>query len=147
MDFKLHWHSVNENLKRGIQPLVMIERPCVGGNARDPHGDLFSVAKVGRTGEFWVPVSHLLMPDVQWSLTVQGEYVKVPLFAYRTPQKARGAIFAVGVELGMRAMLSLCKKSPKPPIEVTLIMGSEVHTIATDAGEVYRAYLGIAIRV
>lgn len=148
MNVLLHWFDVSEHLRQQQQPLVMIERPRVGGNARDPHGDLFSVATVGRFGEFWVPEAPLLVPDLKWSITAQGDFVRVPMHAYRTMAMAKGSIMATGVELGMRAIVSLSTKCPKPPAEITLVLGSEVHVVTTEEGnKVYRCYLGVAIRV
>ena len=151
LDFELHWLAVEmleQFLQQKLPPIVRIERPLIGGDFRDSHGDkAYGHAQVARYGEYWVPDSPVLADEISWSVTQQGEFVPVPLFAYRTQHAARASIFATGVELGMRAMLDLSAHCKKPPQAVTLVMGPEVHSIETENGSVYRAYLGVAFRV
>ena len=140
MNFDIEWINISENIKSRTQPIVIFKRPGVGG--RHVKEKMFTAASLGRVGDFIVPVSDLLQPQIEWSVTTSGDSVRVPVFAYTTTAKAKGSLLATGLELGFRAAMAV----PIPPSRdlsgVKLFMHREVHVI----DNVYRCYLGVAIR-
>lgn len=146
MKFSVKWIDVTKNLESGEQPVFFLERPLLHGN--DRRGSLFGTAEVARKGEFWVPQNALLnAEDCEWSKTIAGQHVRVPIHAYRTVGRALPWLFAVAVELGMRAANSLRTKTRKRIDDVVLALGSECTDLAGENVDAFRCYVGIAVKV
>lgn len=143
MNLAVHWIDVRPNLLTGQQPVMMLERPLAHGD--QPKGNLFNKAEVGRVGHYWVPQSSLVgAMDVVWTLTRDGQFVRVPVFAYRTVARAGSAIMATGLEIGMAAVAGLRQHTSDMPIAVHLVLGHECTDLAPD--DAYRCYVGIAFQ-
>ena len=145
MNTNIIWLDVTENLREGNQPVFMHERPLVHGNK--PKGGLFNTAEVARTGEFWVPTTPVLdIDEIQWSKTACERYVRVPLHAYRTRDRALASVFVAGLEIGTRAMASLALRYKQEPQDITLIVGHECTDLISQGVSQFRCYVGLAIR-
>lgn len=148
MQFAVRWIDLTENLQSGRQPQLMLERPLLHGN--DKRGGVFANAEVARKGEFWTPQSAMISTDpafeVEWSKTKAGQYVRVPLHAYRTPSRALSWILAIGTEIGMRAIDSLKDRVRKPLGQVVLALGNECTDLSPTA-DAFRCYIGISIQL
>lgn len=144
MRFDVKWIDVSKNLTRGDQPVFLLERPLLHGT--DERGALFSSGKVARVGSYWVPQSSLIgESEVEWGLTKSDQYVRIPVWAYRTTVRSLSAIFAVGMEIGMRAIASLKYRIRADPTIVTLVLGHEITDLPAE--NAFRCYVGMAIRV
>ena len=144
MKFDVQWIDVTKNLVEGTQPVLFLKRPLLHGT--DKRGALFASAEVARTGTYYVPQSTLVGPvEVEWGVTKQGEHVRVPVEAYRTTVRSLSAIFAVGMEIGMRAVVALQRKTRAEPNLVTLVLGHDITDLPDE--NAFRCYVGMAIRV
>lgn len=140
----VHWIDVTANLQLGIQPVMLLERKLLHGDSN--HGNLFSKAEVTRTGHYWVPQGGLVgdtTPPV-WSLTREGQHVRVPIVAYRTAHRAASSILATGLEIGMSAVLNLRQYTPELPLISHIVLGHECTDLSPH--DAYRCYVGIAIQ-
>ena len=144
MRFEVQWIDVTKNLASGEQPALFLTRPLLHGT--DKRGALFSSAEVARVGTFYVPQSPLVGgTEVKWGVTKAGEHVRVPVEAYRTTTRSLSAIFAVGMEIGMRAIVALQTKTRAEPTIVTLVLGHDVTDMPNE--DAFRCYVGMSIRV
>lgn len=141
----IRWVDVAANLEDGNQPVVLIERELVHGD--EPKGNLFSVAEVARLGSFWVATAPLISADndPKWSLTAKDKYVRVPVNAYLTAERAKSHILATGLEIGVRATMSYLEKVGKAPEELILIIGIQVDDLAPERNH-FRCYVGVAFK-
>jgi hypothetical protein len=89
-----------------------------------------------------VPTSPLNAPEVQWSFTQTGDHVRVPVFAYKTRERAPATIWGTALQLGMRAVESLRQTTSHPLISCTLVLGDTCHDLADG----YRCYVGMTFR-
>ena len=87
--------------------------------------DRGGIAEVARTGVFWVPEDDPLTTDGRWAVTKVGTHVRVPILAYRTPERALASIWALGVQLGLAAAASLGRRTPAKPAAAHMIFGHE----------------------
>lgn len=142
MKTSVNWIDVTNHLATGQQPVVMLERPLLYGD--DPRGPGFRVAQVARVGHFWAPQGPLVGDAPQWALTREGQYVRVPVFAYRTAHRAASAILATGLEIGMAAVDTLRQYTGERPEEVTLVLGHECTDMPAES--CFRCYVGVCIR-
>ncbi len=139
---QVEWVDVRPHLVNGIQPVHLFERPLLHGSK--PKGGLFSVAEVARVGEFWVPQTSVIEPNTKWALCRDGQFVRVPITAYRTSQRAASSILLAGLHTGMAAMHDLRNHTATVPLGVMLVLGHECTDLGTEHG--YRCYIGIAIQ-
>lgn len=142
IQFNVKWYNVTPNLLSQTQPVidVLVERERNHDQRRAWAGG----SQVGRPGEFWVPVSDLLVPEINWSVSKSGEAVRVPLHAYKT-DRALASLFGLGVTLGMTAIAALSDKTRDKPLEVILVIGHDC-TDLSPAEDAFRCYIGVAIR-
>jgi len=117
----VEWLDISEFIASNRQPIAMFNRRESGGH------------------KFIVPVSPLLQPVIDWSMTDKGDMVRVPMFGYDAPQKARSSILVTGVELGIAAASQLPKAHGNPAHCVLF-----VHTQVDEVGSVFRCYAGLA---
>ena len=94
MLFDTKWIDVNGNLQSQQQPVFFLERALLHGDKAK--GGIFNVAEVARKGDYWT-ASSPLPTEIDWSNTKTGEHVRVPVFAYRTTQKAITALVGIGI--------------------------------------------------
>ncbi|MCI0420753.1 MAG: hypothetical protein L0312_16255 [Acidobacteria bacterium] len=132
MDYLIRWIDVTPNLTSGQQPVFMLERPY-----------LHDSGKV-RTGTFWVPQASLEDPSTQWSVTESGDFVRVPVMAYRTRERAMSLILGTGLQLGIAAIMSLRHHTQDEPISAVLLLGHEVSDLPDK--NAFRVYVGLALR-
>lgn len=125
MRFSVRWIDVEAGLLTGIQPTFMLRR---GDGLPDSSEDHRS---------YWVPQRDLLGdfsssprdgPAVasgghDWSVCRSGEFVRVPLFAYRTVHHSKPGVLCLGAELGMRALAAFGTRGTV--CECILVVGSE----------------------
>jgi hypothetical protein len=143
MEFNVEWIDVGPYLEKQIQPTYLIERPLPESAQGDVKGGKFNMAQVARVGAWWVVVSDLATAQPQFALTKTGEHVRVPVFAYRTQQRALASIWGTGLQFGLRAIEAL-RLTTKDPIEnCTLVLGHECH----DLNDAFRCYVGMAFKV
>lgn len=140
MNFEVIPFPIHEHLLAGQQPIVLLDRPFVGG-VPDAGRNVFLNVKVARTGVFYTATSDLLQPEIQWALTEKGEKVRVPVFAYRTLSPNFASLVGTGVQLGLKALENLGKTRGAPE-SAYLLLADEVHSV--DGG--YRFYLGLTFR-
>ncbi len=142
MKYAVHWIDVTENLATQQQPVFLLERPLIHG--KNVKGGVFNVAEVARVGTYWVPTSDLNIATIAWSKTASGQYVRIPVFGYRTQQPAESAVFGTAVQLGISALASLYQKVSNAPVLCThLVIGHQVHHLGPEG---YRGYLGLAFQ-
>ena len=141
----VRWVDVSTSLNDGNQPVVLIERELVHGS--EPKGQLFNVAEVARLGSFWVATAPLISDsnDPRWSLTAKDKYVRVPISAYLTAERAKSHILVTGIEIGVRAAMSYTGKVGKAPEELILCIGQQVDDLAPERNH-FRCYVGVAIK-
>lgn len=138
MQIQAHWLDVTQHLASGIQPVFMLERPLLRGDK--PRGGLFASSEVARRGRYWVAAGDLLSAPVRWSLVHTGQYVRVPVFAYKTSSRALSAILAMGVMLGMRGADSVRGVTAEEIVTAVMVLGHE----CADTGDGFRTYVGLA---
>ena len=144
LDFRVHWIDVHPLLSQRERPVVLLERELPPGKDERNHG-LYLVAKVARTGRYWVPGESVLSPDPSWAHTQSETHVRVPITAYRTCDYALAAVFGLGLQIGMTALHQLRSMLTTEISEAVLVLGNE----CTDLGEAegFRCYVGLAFRV
>lgn len=143
MKFETCYVDVNPYLATGQQPVSLIERQLPQGHGTQ--GSLLRVTETGRCGTFWVPDGHLLASDsLSWSMTETGQYVRVPIEAYRTQEKALATLLGLALQIGMVAVDSLRQYTSDRPQVVTLLLGHECPV--TEDGQAFRCFIGVAIR-
>lgn len=125
LTFSAEWVDVAKHLLDQVQPVALIKR--------------------SKVGEWMVPVTPLVEPDVQFSTSKMGEAVRVPMNAYDTSYRLPSAILGLGVQIGMVAILEMMKHVRDAPLHVKLVLGTQV-TDLSPAEEKYRVYIGIAIQ-
>jgi len=146
MDFTIRWVDVSANLQTGKQPVLVLERPLAHGN--DKRGGLFSAAEVAREGTYWVPSNPLVgSGDHGWTVTKSGQYVRIPIHAYLTAERAKAQLVATGIEIGTRGILEYTQKIGSAPKELVLALGTQVDDLAPEGRSHFRCYVGVAARV
>lgn len=139
MIFEVHWIDVTMNLASQQQPVFLLERPLAHGT--QPKGGVFNVAEVAREGTFWCPTSDLNHYQVQWSKTSKDQYVRIPVFAYKTEKPFESVLMGMAIQLGMQAMESLRHQTAAEIVKTVLVLGHQVHHLQ---GGGYRGYVGVA---
>ena len=142
MDFKIHWIDPSENLASGIQPVLFIERELLHGDKKK--GDVFNQAEVARTGTYWTPKQSLLGPPQPWGMTRDGQYVHVPVLAYRSEFFGPSAIFQTGLLLGAAVMDQFKMVSAEQPITLHIVLGTDCTPLPTE--NAYRCYAGFSVQ-
>lgn len=141
LNYDVKWIDVSENLQKQQQPVFFLERPLAHGTHKK--GQLFNTAEVGRLGTFWTPVTPLLSSGkVEWSFTNSGEFARVPMFGYKTRERAYSSLVGTGLQLGLQAIDSLRDHTQDRVLTAILILGHEVH----DMGDSYRCYIGLSLK-
>jgi hypothetical protein len=144
--FDVRWIDVAPYLASGQQPVCMLARPPLHGDR--PKSSVFNAAEVARIGKYWVPNGSVFDETTRikgWHFVTDGEYVHVPVVAYDVVRALSG-LFAFGIEVGMAALYYLRELTMERPLEVTLYIGHDCTDLAPQK-DVYRCYVGIAIRV
>ena len=98
----------------------------------------YAVAKVF-PGKWYVAGAIQPGSPVEWSLTKDGEWVRIPLFSYTTNAKDFGAVFGTGMQLGALAMSEL--PDDARPDKMQLVLGS-----VYEVEEGYQLWAGVAYR-
>jgi hypothetical protein len=142
MEFEVVWMDVRPNLLSGEPPAHMQARPLAHGDKAKVPG--WRVAEVARVGEFWVPQGPLF-PAVEWTVSKAGDFVRVPVFAYKTSFPSLAHIFGLGVQVGLAALADLRNRTGDVPIGVLLVLGHEC-TDLRPAEERFRCYVGLSVR-
>ena len=151
MRYDVRYIDVNPNVASGQQPIYMLQRELVHGD--DPRGGVFSQAKVGRRGEYWVPVTRLFdAGPVQFAATKQSEFVRVPLWDYPINKRALSTSIAFGIQLGVellsQAIEEVRTRTNHPVTKAVIVIGHECHDITQSNGEPgLRCYVGLALAV
>lgn len=138
------WLDVRPHLAAGRQPVVLVERPLLHGQSAK--GGVFGIAEVARLGTYWVPEGDVLNTDGAWAVTKSGAHVRVPVLAYRTPERALASIWGLGLQLGLAALDSLRARTPLPPAECHVFLGHECTDLAPHESA-FRCYVGLAFRL
>lgn len=142
MDYKIHRIDPVPNLNAGIQPVYFIERELLHGDKAK--GDTFSQAQVARVGTYWTPKHSLLGPPQNWSVTRDGQYVAVPVLAYRSEYFGLPAILQNGLILGAAAMDQYRQITNEVPLILHIVYGSECTPLPTENS--YRCYVGFSVQ-
>jgi hypothetical protein len=125
----------------GVPTVAAFERPLLHGDNPKEWG--FKDAETSRTGEFWTPDGSLFSPDLSWSMTDQGTYVRIPIVTYQTHTKALAALWGLGLELGAKGLASLAEQTRKTPRRLVLVLGNA----CPEADAAFRASVGFSIEV
>lgn len=133
-----HWLDLTANLASGQMPVHLIERPPMHHEGKAWAGS----TEIARDGEFYVPQLDAYQLDPMWVVTKSGQYVRVPVHAYRARARSLAAIWGVGVEVGLALLESFRNHTSAPVGEVHLVLGND----CTDLGDGFRCYLGLAIK-
>lgn len=140
MKFEVAWIDVNEHLRTQQQPVHMHQRPLAHNEAKAWAGP----SKVGRLGEFWTVQRMGDDGKIAFSVCRDGDFVRVPIIAYQTKERALASLFGLGVQIGLAAGVELRNHVAESPIEVLMVIGSECHDLP-DASA-FRCYIGISMR-
>lgn len=139
--FEAQWIDVVPFLVSQTQPIALLKREIAHTGSKAWAGS----TQISPVGEFWVPISSLLEPDVKFSQTKIGECVRVPMFAYDTAHRLLPAIFGLGIQIGMAVITEMMKHTRDMPLHVKLVLGNEC-TDLSPAVDCYRCYIGIAVQ-
>jgi hypothetical protein len=137
MEIRVFWFGVNASLAAGKPPVFAYERPLARG--RDD-GTVFSHAQVARVGKYLTPKAPLTSQDPEWTVTADGQFVMIPVSAYRTHVRSQAAVFGLGLELGLRAAT---RTLAGRVTGVVLVLGDDV----TELEDGVRCYVGLALQV
>lgn len=143
MRFTLHWFDVAPYRDGSVAPQFTIERPLPSGRSANAAG-MFAAGEVSRLGEFWVPTLSIYSARQEWSVTKSGQYVRVPILAYRTKGRTLPHILATGLSLGLE-VLRTAEFDTSRIGEITIVLGNECTDLAAD--EAFRCYVGMAFRL
>jgi hypothetical protein len=141
MNFNIKWIDVNPHLQIQQQPIFLLERALLHGDK--VKGNLFNVAEVARTGNYWTATSPIHPEQVVWGNTVYGQHVRIPVFAYKTTQKAIVSLAGTGIQHGLAAYHNLAPELHSRVEECIMVLGHECHEV----DDAYRFYLGLSFRV
>lgn len=117
MKFIDKYIDVDQHIERKQQPIFMLD---------------FTPGK-----EYHVATTSIATEDIEWSISRAGDKVRIPIFAYKTVEKADTSVWGAGIQCGLRAIHSWGDK----PDSVVLIFGDKCHEVE----EGYRVYLGLAM--
>lgn len=140
---KIHWIDVNPHLATGSRkpPNFYLERALLHGDK--PNGGVFNTAEVARVGRYLTLVTPVDQPP-EWSLTVEGPVVRIPIYGYSVPLHNGPLILASGFELAFKFCENLRQHTPESIEEMHLVLHHETHTIANNA---VRMYAGFSLRL
>jgi hypothetical protein len=135
------WIDVGPHLAAGQQPVFMLPRPPL----HDPEvrATLVGPAQDAWAGEFWVARGSLA-DNPSWTVVRHGEFVMVPVHAYRTAGRGLAALFACGLQLGAQAALTFLEHARQRPQELVLVLGHDCSDLAAE--DALRGYVGVAFR-
>lgn len=143
MNFDVQWVDVNPFLLNRVQPVFLFRREPVMGD-RPPKAWAGS-SQLGTLGEFYVPTTDLYADKIEFALTRIGEAVRIPMYGYKTVQRAHSAIFGLGLQIGLTALVELRKHTDEVPLVAHLVLGHEVSDIR-EPDECFCCYVGMAFR-
>ena len=126
MKFNVQWFDASTHVGSGEQPaaIVKIARPFK---------------------EFWVAQSQAFDDEGVWSIVVSGDYLRVPVFAYKTAQPTLETVFGVGVEIGVSLMRQLDERADRIS-EAVLVLGKTCDDMRPEE-EAYRTFVGAAFKL
>lgn len=125
MNFTLVKIDVSPYLKLGHQPVIMTER----------------------VGTHMVPENFIGRDPENWWTCRTGDKVRVPMYALRTADSSAAALFAAGMEIGIRLASDLQKKRPSLTVKnIHLLLGSQVDDLRPEH-DCFRVYLGVSVEV
>lgn len=142
-EFSVIWIDPVPNLLAQQQPVQMIERELLHGTK--PKANLFNTSEVARVGNYWVPQNSVTQEGTLWTVAKEGQYVRVPVMAYKTVSRSAAHIFATGLTVGLAAFMSLQAHTNERPVRIYLVLGnicSDLHP----QEDAFRCYVGIAIQ-
>jgi hypothetical protein len=147
MEYHVEWVDVSQFIRSGQAPVFMLTRQKAHENSKAWAGP----SEIARLGEHWVPQGPVL-GGVTWTLTKQGDFVRIPVSAYKT-QRALSSIWGLGLQIGMAATDELRKHTGDVPIRAVLVLGRECTDLAVDpitgaatGDDSFRCYVGIALQ-
>ncbi len=141
MQYAIHWFDPTPNLLSGIQPWFFIKRKLLHGDSK--RGEVLSNSEIARVGAYWTPQLSVNVQDGPWSLTREGESVRVPIQAYRTEFYGPGGILQLGLVSGS-AVLELFRKFNQEPVETLhIVIGRDCTPLPEH--NAYRCYIGFSV--
>jgi hypothetical protein len=147
MQLITHWIDPNPNLLSGQQPVFVLERLLAHGEKAK--GGVFNQAQVARAGTFWVPQDFVTLDESQvvpWYFTQAGDYVRIPVFAYKTLTQQAASVLATGLEIGLNALARYWRQCSDPPLKIHLVLGNTCSDLHPQGEDSYRCYVGLAIQ-
>lgn len=126
MEFHVEWADIDEYVRSRQQPVCVAKRGVFlyqvpHGSWMEPHG-------------------------VQWTPVETGDYVRIPMWAYKLPLPAVAAreqvlavVFSLGLQIGMRAAAA-CPVLPAH--RVILYLSRDCHDLSPE--DAVRCYIGMA---
>lgn len=140
MKIEVVWMDVTEHLRRGEQPVYLVERP----KAHEEPKAWAGTSEIARVGEFWT--LQALKPDgsIELSKCVMGDLVRIPINGFLTGERALAAVWGLGLQVGLATIAELRKHTSDVPSELKLVLGHEVHDMNPQPA--YRCYAGVCLR-
>lgn len=142
MEFNVKWLDLSNLIAAQTMPVGLLKRK------RNHAGDKpwSGTTEIAFVGEYWTldaPLFGAQPPGM--SVTIIGEVVRIPMFAYRTQYRSLASIFGLGLQIGVASVAELRKYTSDVPTTAHLVLGSD----CTDLGpgeDGYRCYVGISLQ-
>ncbi len=126
--------DVEENLRQGIQPVVVLNLKKSNGK----HREMNKIPKLYVAGDVYSEDT-----TKRYAVYEQhGNYARIPITAYLTPRRTESDLFALGIEVMARFSALLLQL--RVPIESYMVyIGKTCHLVGENQ---IRAYCGILAR-
>jgi hypothetical protein len=101
---------------------------------------------VARVGTYHVPTRAALDDDLAWAVTKSGQYVRVPLHAYRTRDRCLASVWGLGIQIGLAFLESFRSHHGENAVKsIVLVLGNDCTDMAYEGEQAFRAYAGLAV--
>jgi hypothetical protein len=140
--FSVYYKDIKPFLQTGEQPSHVFQREKVHDQPKAWAGP----SEVACRGKYWTPRFPAFYGEQQWLFCDSGQYVTVPIQAYRTKQRALTDIFGLGQQVALALMLSFQENVPEKILRVIQILGTDCTDLIYENVEAFQCYVGIAFQ-
>lgn len=141
MQYAIHWFDPTPNLISGVQPWYYITRKLLHGDSK--RGEVLSNSEIARIGTYWTPQQSINVVDGAWSVTREGEQVRVPIQAYRTEFYGPCGILQLGLVSGAAVLEAFRKFNPEVIETLHIVIGRDCTPLPDQ--NAYRCYVGFSV--